>query len=315
GRSESAQDAFLPASQDHAGAFHKCVRQPPGRGSAAARREAVFRPGTRLSAHGRGGQDRRKIRTAAGQDPAEHFPASGRRHGYAGRSRARSGLLAGCVERRSPGGAPRFTRGSSRLSVSGRLGCRQTRGHSARRPQRYPVPSQFRSATKLSEYAAAAAPARISPGAGYFRDGFQRVPHGFLRSRKTGRIAAELGQWSVASGSSRACRIRRALCAVPLSQGLEDLDSVYDATGVDKPKWLFLFFLFSLPAWSAAMRCRDGWNGSRRNISRGASAGTNWMRSTIPPSRPRSKTRRSPVWTSSPTASLAATTWWIISWS
>ena len=84
--------------------------------------------------------------------------------------------------------------------------------------QRFPFPSEFGRAGKLHQHASAAASARLYAGARYFRHRFLAIPAGFLRSGKTGRIAAQLGQRCFTERGGGARRLQRAFRSVSLPQ-------------------------------------------------------------------------------------------------
>ncbi len=104
------------------------------------------------------------------------------------------------------------------------------------RAGRRTLPPLARRRGELRQHAAAAAPARVSPGAGHLRDGHGRVPAGLPRAGQAGRLGRDLGQRRAAARGRRARRLRRALRAVPLPPGLADVDSLHDASATDGPR-------------------------------------------------------------------------------
>src|SRR5262249_34426940 len=110
-----------------------------------------------------------------------------------------------------------------------------------------------RSARELPQHRPASASARISAGPGYFYQRLERLPARISGPGKTGWFDSELGERRAAARGRRACRLRRALRAVSISQRIAHVHSLHHPTGVSAMSLPILpttvVGSYSMPGW------------------------------------------------------------------
>ena len=306
-RAEPVQGARRLPVQDHVRPLDQHLRQPAVRRHRAPRRQAVPGRGAAVSQRRRGRQAGRRVRLrlarscparSSGCSTADRtpvFPTSA-----AWRSGARSGTRSS-----SRSGCARSTSATTRTC---RPACSRTHLEDllAEAPRRRALPPLARRGESFANTAAAAAPARLSRGAGHLRHRHGRLPQGF---RGPGKLDGSLVTW-VNGALLRAVGARAGydvhFAPFPYRPGTEDHRFSTPRSAINATRGMTAMSLPILPDHrhrqlldARLARARQ----ERLPVSAGSAATTS-TRCTTRCARRRSRTRKSPASTSSPTARL-----------